>query len=151
MKQKWNNRGFSLVELIIVVAILAVLTGVLFPTYMRYVDRTKHTTDCTGIGAVLDACDVLAADPDAKWRSGDSITIVLNTNKNGNATAYSGTGPVTDLKNLVPEMSTSIVAPWGPFTIVAAKDENGHITFEMDDDDIAKLAVYSTALSERLE
>lgn len=151
MKQKWSNGGFSLVELIIVVAIMAVLIGVLFPTYLRYVDRTKHTTDCSSIGAVLDACEVLAADPDAKWMNGESITLILDTNKGTNLTDFSGTGPATDLEKLVPEMSASIVAPWGPFTIVATKVEAGHITFEMDDDDIAKLAVYSTALSERLE
>jgi prepilin-type N-terminal cleavage/methylation domain-containing protein len=151
MKQKWNNAGFSLVELIIVVAIMAVLIGVLFPTYLRYVDRTKHTTDCASIGTVLDACEVLAADPDASWMNGDSITIELDTNKGTDRTAYSGSGPVTELKTLAPETSASIVAPWGPFTIVATKEESGHITFEMNDDDIAKLAVYSTALSERLE
>jgi type IV pilus assembly protein PilA len=151
MKQKWNNKGFSLVELIIVVAIMAVLIGVLFPTYLRYVDRTKHTTDCSNVGMVMDACEVLAADPDAKWMSGNSITIKLDANKGTNFTSYTGAGPVADLKKLAPESSASIVAPWGPFTIVATKEENGHITFEMDDDDIAKLAVYSTALSERLE
>ena len=37
MKKEMNNKGFSLVELIIVVAIMAVLIGVLAPTYLKYV------------------------------------------------------------------------------------------------------------------
>ena len=32
-----DNKGFSLVELIIVIAIMAVLTGVLTPLYLQYV------------------------------------------------------------------------------------------------------------------
>ena len=34
-----NNKGFSLVELIVVVAIMAVLVGVLAPAYLKYVEK----------------------------------------------------------------------------------------------------------------
>ena len=36
-EKKINNKGFSLVELIIVIAIMAVLVGVLAPQFMKYV------------------------------------------------------------------------------------------------------------------
>ena len=46
MKQKkLNNKGFSLVELIIVIAIMAVLIGLLAPQFLKYVQRSKYSTD----------------------------------------------------------------------------------------------------------
>ena len=40
-KKKLNNKGFSLIELIIVVAIMAVLIGVLAPQYLKYVEKSR--------------------------------------------------------------------------------------------------------------
>ncbi len=45
MKREMNNKGFSLVELIIVVAIMAVLVGVLAPQYIKYLDKSKVGAD----------------------------------------------------------------------------------------------------------
>lgn len=40
-----SNRGFSLVELIIVIAIMAVLVGILTPQYLSYMHRAKVAAD----------------------------------------------------------------------------------------------------------
>lgn len=148
---KKTNKGFSLIELIIAVAIMAVLVGVLLPVYTKYVDRTKKTTDCTTIGAVLDACEVLSVDPDVSWGSGNNIVIVIDSNKSGSETSYTGTGPLSALEDMAPVASTSTTADWGPFTIDATRDLNGHMIFNMDDDQINELKVYSKALASRLE
>ncbi len=50
-----GNKGFSLVELIIVVAIMAVLMGVLAPQYLRYVEKAKIRTDDLVVEAIYDA------------------------------------------------------------------------------------------------
>jgi type IV pilus assembly protein PilA len=45
MEKKMNNKGFSLVELIIVIAIMAVLVGVLAPQFIKYVESSRRSTD----------------------------------------------------------------------------------------------------------
>ena len=43
--KKLNNQGFSLVELIIVIAILAVLMGILAPQLVKYVEQSRRQRD----------------------------------------------------------------------------------------------------------
>lgn len=63
--KKMNNKGFSLVELIIVIAIMAILIVVLAPQYLKYVEKSRNSTDLQSITELKDACEVWAADPDA--------------------------------------------------------------------------------------
>jgi type IV pilus assembly protein PilA len=75
--KRLNNSGFSLVELIIVVAIMAVLVGVLAPQYLKYVEKSRASSDRTNIDAIVSALQVYGADTDATlaYASGDKIEI----------------------------------------------------------------------------
>ncbi len=57
-----NNKGFSLVELIIVVAIMAVLMGVLAPQYLRYVEKTKIRTDDGIVSDIDDSIEAMLSE-----------------------------------------------------------------------------------------
>lgn len=59
---KTNNSGFSLVELIIVIAIMAVLVGVLAPQFIKYVERSRQSTDIQNIDEVATALRTYYAD-----------------------------------------------------------------------------------------
>ena len=59
---KRNQKGFSLVELIIVIAIMAVLIGLLAPQYLRFVNRTKVNTDLQNATQIADAVNGTIAD-----------------------------------------------------------------------------------------
>ena len=61
--KKMNNKGFSLVELIIVIAIMAVLIGVLAPQYLRYVERSRESADLDTIDTLVHALEIYNADP----------------------------------------------------------------------------------------
>ena len=61
--KKTNNKGFSLVELIIVIAIMAVLIGVLAPTFTKYVERSRKSTDVQNVESIITALETYAADP----------------------------------------------------------------------------------------
>ncbi len=79
---KKDNKGFSLVELIIVIAIMAVLVGVLAPQFIKYVEQSRRSRDIQTAQEIREA--VLAAIADGKISG------------NGNNTAYSTLSPSVD-------------------------------------------------------
>lgn len=59
--KKMNNKGFSLVELIIVIAIMAVLMGVLAPQLLKYVEDSRVQSDESAFGEVENAVKIALA------------------------------------------------------------------------------------------
>jgi type IV pilus assembly protein PilA len=53
--KKMNNKGFSLVELIVVIAIMAVLVGVLAPQFIKYVESSRRSTDVSNAETIRSA------------------------------------------------------------------------------------------------
>lgn len=77
-----NNKGFSLVELIVVIAIMAVLVGILAPQFLRYVEKSRCQKDNTALSEIANACKTAAADEQVYSNlpgEGETLAFASNT------------------------------------------------------------------------
>ena len=58
--RKKKNKGFTLVELVIVVAILAILVGMLAPQYTKYVENSRKAADASNMDELVNAFKIYA-------------------------------------------------------------------------------------------
>ena len=81
LMKKYNNSrrngGFSLVELIIVIAIMAALVAVLAPQYLKYIEKSRVSADQTALDEYYNAVQVALADETTVWGAG-TITLSVN-------------------------------------------------------------------------
>jgi len=83
-----KNKGFSLVELIVVVAIMAVLVGILAPAYLSYVEKTRRGADEDMAEEVRHSIEVATAEISVydevsggktySWTNGTPISSVIS-------------------------------------------------------------------------
>jgi type IV pilus assembly protein PilA len=78
MKTK-KNAGFSLVELIVVIAIMAVLVGVLAPAYLKYVEKSRKSSDVSAISEMMTSANNTASDNEVNMAENDTFTIMWTT------------------------------------------------------------------------
>lgn len=138
-KEKMNDKGFSLVELIIVIAIMAVLVVVLAPQYLKYVERSRNSTDISNATAMVTACQVWAADPNAgedgttAFTKGNEFTIDVVAGSGSIKTGESGAAAVGSALDeaaiKIGDTKCKSKNEWTDYHIHGVVEDNGSITF----------------------
>lgn len=91
-RTKKNNKGFSLVELIVVVLIMAIIAVALAPQVMKWVNESRKSADASTYDSVVAAAQDALADEEV-WKEvtgGADFTITINntTVTNGGGTLF---------------------------------------------------------------
>lgn len=107
---KKNNKGFSLVELIIVIAIMAILAGALAPALIKYINKSRRSADISNADTIRTACQTAMSDENAMVAIGTGVT----------------GASVSDLKSNYDAFSTEISSILGNSTITSKYFDKGN-------------------------
>jgi len=130
MKKKLNNKGFSLVELIIVIAIMAALVAILAPQYMKYVEKSRKQADANTAEEIFTACKIAATDENmpgftATW-NGSNLTISATTGTTASTAIAENLGKTApDNVITIPRKSTVTVTN---YVVVYTSGTNSSVT-----------------------
>lgn len=101
-KKKLNNKGFSLVELIIVIAIMAILAGALAPQLIKYLDKSRKATDVQTAQTIATAVNAALADEKASKAVDVAFASAAATADQSLTTLYAGTDDFQkEVKNIL--------------------------------------------------
>ena len=131
-----NNKGFSLVELIIVIAIMAILAGALAPALIKYIAKSRRSSDANNCGTIQSAMQTATSDEDAAedmmtayttdtWTEFNATNCptsnkywsIVNGDLSGGIAAFAGAKTNKTAKN-----NHKIVSPTYQFKVTAAGD-----------------------------
>ena len=78
-----NNEGFSLIELIIVIAIMAILVGVVALAVIPNLEKSRESKDLATLDTVCSGLGVAVANAGTRAASSDSFTVQTITGSTG--------------------------------------------------------------------
>ncbi len=103
-----GNKGFSLVELIIVIAIMAVLVAILAPQYIQYVEKSRVSADNTFADSLLSTVKVILSDDANAATINENFTVTW-TDGHVDVTGNDTANVVTALTSALPGYATKAI------------------------------------------
>jgi type IV pilus assembly protein PilA len=106
------QKGFTLIELMIVIAILGILIAIALPAYQNYTIRTKNA-ECLNVAAAAK----LAVTETAQDRGSLSLVTAANTGYTFGASTYCASVGITAVTGLVTAVSQATGGPAVTFSL----------------------------------
>lgn len=133
-KENMNNKGFSLVELIIVIAIMAILIVVLAPQYLKYVERSRNSTDLQNVRTLMTAVETYAADPQTTKALPATFDITITSAGTSNAVSDATTvgQAIKDAGLTLTDIKCSSKTAWASYKIKGKVESHGGVTWTFE-------------------
>lgn len=98
--KKMNNKGFSLIELIIVIAIMAILVAIIAPNLTKYLGKSKKKTDAKNADEIAQQLQTAITDYETENNElcADNKNVKLKWSATGAANDSGSTAPNDFLK-----------------------------------------------------
>lgn len=149
-KMKKNNKGFSLVELIVVIAIMAVLVGVLGSAILGYIEDANYESDRTALKSVETAVEAYVAQEGIYNWDGDDNLAAFMAAENGDSISdatreiFDADGNFNNASDAFDDVTTANirvdVTQGNVYIFAQSSDEDDFASYEsgVDPDDVAE-------------
>ena len=144
-----NNKGFSLVELIIVIAIMAILVGVMAPQLIKYIEKTNVSADTQLADSVKTALTTTVMDPAVMAKDPTTTSSIMKCSDKWYDLKSIPAGATTgvDVKSGVEEILGWSVDKANDYLKSSAKAAKGDVQYRMIDGNTVAVAVTNSDIT----